>query len=133
MIARYAWLHKEELLLSTPKQKDIQELGRLLVTREQLVRYRTRKMSSLYEMKNILSSPLTDYCCTILTKIIHYLSKQIKTLEHCIKSLLEREESLHKNFELLDTLKGVGLILASQIIYHTSSKTSDIRQLGTRS
>jgi transposase len=30
MIARYAWLYKEELVLSSPKEQDIQELGRLL-------------------------------------------------------------------------------------------------------
>jgi len=38
MISRYAWLDKEELALSKPQHKDIQELGRLLATREQLVR-----------------------------------------------------------------------------------------------
>lgn len=44
MIARYAWLHKEELTLSTSKAKDIQELGRLLATRGQLVRDVSTKM-----------------------------------------------------------------------------------------
>ena len=123
MIARYACLHKEELTLSTPKKKDIQELGRLLSTREQLVRDRTGKMSSLNEMQSVLSSPSTDDCCKILTKNIHYLTKQIDALEQCIKSLMKREELFERNFKLLNTLKGVGLILASQIIYHTSNFT----------
>lgn len=121
MIARYAWLHREELSLGTPRQKDIQELGRLLATREQLVRDRTGKLSSLNEMENILSSPSTDDCCKILVKNIHYLTKQIDALEQCIKELMKREESLDENFRLLNTLKGVGLILASQIIYHTGN------------
>lgn len=51
MIAIYAWLHKDELTLSSPKEQDIQELGRLLSFREQLVRDRTGKMSSLKEMQ----------------------------------------------------------------------------------
>ncbi len=121
MIARYAWLHREELTLSTPKQKDIQELGRLLGTREQLVRDRTGKLSSLNEMKSLLSSPSTDDCCKILTKSIHYLTKQIDALEQSIKALMQREASLERNFKLLNTIKGVGLILASQIIYHTGN------------
>jgi transposase len=121
MIARYAWLHKEELTLSTPKQQDVQELGRLLATREQLVRDRTGKMSSLNEMQSLLSSPSTDDCCKILTKSIHYLTKQIDALEQCIRGLMERDESFDRNFKLLNTLKGVGLILASQIIYHTGN------------
>ena len=121
MIARYAWLHKEELVLSTPKEQDIQELGRLLSFREQLVRDRTGKMSSLKEMQSLLSSPSTDSCCKIITKTIHYLTKQIEALEDCIKDLMKKEESLKKNFELLNTLKGVGLVLSCQFLYHTNN------------
>lgn len=121
MIARYAWLHQEELVLSTPKEQDIQELGRLLSFREQLVRDRTGKMSSLKEMQSLLSSPSTDSCCKIITKTIHYLTKQIEALEARIKVLMKSDESLKKNFDLLNTLKGVGLVLSCQLLYHTSN------------
>lgn len=120
MIARYAWLHKDELSLSSPKAQDIQELGRLLSFREQLVRDRTGKMSSLKEMQSLLSSPSTDSCCKIIKKTIHYLSKQIEALEQRIKELVKSNESLEKNYKLLNTIKGVGLILSCQILYHTS-------------
>jgi len=121
MIARYAWLHKKELVLSTPKEQDIQELGRLLSFREQLVRDRTGKMSSLKEAQSLLSSPSTDSCCKIITKTIHYLTKQIEALEDRMKVLMNKEESLKKNFELLNTLKGVGLVLSCQLLYHTNN------------
>lgn len=120
MIARYAWLHKDELSLSTPKEQGVQELGRLLSFREQLVRDRTGKMSSLKEMQSLLSSPSTDSCCKIIKKTIHYLSKQIEALELRIKELVKSDESLEKNYKLLNTLKGVGLILSCQLLYHTS-------------
>jgi transposase len=119
MISRYAWLHKEELVLSSPKEKDIQELGRLLSFRDQLVRDRTGKMSSLKEMRTLLNSPSTDACCKIIKKTMHYLTKQIDSLEERIKVLLKLDESLQKNYELLNTIKGVGLILSCQLIYHT--------------
>jgi len=121
MISRYAWLHKEELVLSTPKEQIIQELGRLLSFREQLVRDRTGKMSSLKEMQSLLSSPSTDSCCKIITKTIHYLTKQIEALEERIKILMTEEASLEKNFKLLNSLKGVGLILSCQLLYHTNN------------
>jgi transposase len=113
MIVRYAWLHKEELVLSTPKEQDIQELGRLLSFREQLLRDRTGKMSSLKEAQSLLSSPSTDRCCQIITK-------QIEVLEDCIKHLMKKDVSLKKNFDLLNTLKGVGLVLSCQLLYHTN-------------
>lgn len=121
MIARYAWIYREELILSSPKAKDIQELGRLLSFRDQLVRNRTGKLSSLKEMENLLSSPSTDDCCKIIKKTIHYLTKQIIALENHIKNLMVRDESLQKNYELLNTLKGVGLVLSCQLLYHTSN------------
>ena len=121
MIARYAWIYREELVLSSPKEQDIQELGRLLSFRDQLVRDRTGKMSSLKEMQNLLSSPSTDDCCRIIKKTIHYLTKQIVALEDHIKKLMKKDESLQRNYELLNTLKGVGLILSCQILYHTGN------------
>ncbi len=121
MIARYAWLHQEELVLSTPKEKDIQEIGRLLSLRDQLVRDRTGKMSTLKEAQSLLNSPSTDSCCKIATKTIAYLAKQIDALEDRIKILMRSEEELAENFKLLNTIKGVGLILSSQLIYHTNN------------
>jgi len=119
----YAWLHKEELTLSIPKDSAMQELGRLLSFREQLVRDRTGKISSLKEMQSILNSPSTDSCCKIITKTISYLTKQIEALEARIKDLMQKDVLLKKNFELLNTLKGVGLILSCQLIYHTNNFT----------
>jgi len=72
-------------------------------------------------MQNLLSSPSTDDCCKILSKSIDYLTKQIEALAQCIRELMKREESFYSNFKLWNTLKGVGLILSSQIIYHTGN------------
>jgi len=121
LIARYAWLYKEEFVLSSPKEQDIQELGRLLAFRDQLVRDRTGKISSIKEMQILLSSPSTDACCKIIKKTIHHLTKQIVALENRIKIILKKDETLEKNYELLVTIKGVGLILSCQILYHTSN------------
>ena len=72
-------------------------------------------------MQTLLSSPSTDDCCKIIKKTIHYLTKQITALENHIKHLMSRDESLQKNYELLNTLKGVGLVLSCQLLYHTSN------------
>ena len=116
MIARYAWIHKDELTLSSPK-----ELGRLLAFREQLVRDRTGKTSTLKEAQNLLSSPSTDLCCKTIEKTIHYLSKQIQALEQRMIALLKEHNTSQRNYELLNSMKGVGLILSCQLIYHTDN------------
>lgn len=99
MIARYAWLYKEELILSSSKSRDIQELGRLLSFRDQLVRDRKSKKSSLKEIQTLLSSPWTDDSCKIIKKTIHYFTKQIIALENHIKKLISKDESLKNNYQ----------------------------------
>jgi len=121
MIARYAWLHREELVLSTVKNKELQELGRLLAFRDQLVRDRTGMINSFKELKSLLSSPSTDTCCKSIQRSIDYITKQILVLENRMKDLIKSEISLDKNFWLLNTIRGVGLILACQLLYHTSN------------
>lgn len=119
MIARYAWLHREELVCSSIRDEALLELGRLLSLRDQLVRNRTGLMGTLEELSGLLSSPSTDVSCKSLKHTIAYLSKQILKLEKQIDQLLKREEALGKNYKLLTSLIGVGRILACQLIYHT--------------
>lgn len=121
MIARYAWLHREELSLGNVRGIALQELGRLLALREQFVRNRTGLMNSLKELTSLLSSPSTDTCCKSVRCSISYLSKQILKIENRINKLIRTEASLYKNYKLLQTMRGVGLVLGSQLLYHTSN------------
>jgi len=121
MIARYAWLHREELVCSSVKSKELQELGRLLAFRDQLVRDRTGMLSSLKELENLLSSSSTDVCCKTIRRGITYLTKQVLVIEQRMKGLLKFDTDLDKNFTLLKTIKGIGLVLSCQLLYHTSN------------
>lgn len=121
LIARYAWLHREELSLSSVKNSEYLELGRLLAFRDQLVRNRTGLINSLKEFKNLLSSPSTDVCCKSLNRSISYMTKQILVLENRMKCIIKSKNSLDTNFTLLNTMRGVGLILSCQLLYHTSN------------
>ncbi|MFD1616621.1 IS110 family transposase [Gelatiniphilus marinus] len=123
LIARYAWLYREELAPSTVKSSSHLELGRLLALRDQLVRNNAGLKGTLKEIKVLLSSPTTDAGCISLKRSIDYLEKQVRTIETRIKEILSADTSMEKNYELLTSLKGVGLVVASQLIYHTGNFT----------
>jgi len=123
LIARYAWLYREELEPSIVKSASHLELGRLLALRDQLVRNNAGLKGSLKELKILLSSPTTDCGCISLKRSIDYLEKQVKGLETRIKEILSEDASMSKNYELLTSLKGVGLVVACQLIYHTGNFT----------
>jgi len=123
LIARYAWLYREELEPSTVKSSSHLELGRLLALRDQLVRNNAGLKGTLKEMRTLLSSPTTDFGCISLKRSIDYLSKQVKGVEIRIKQIISADESMSTNYELLSSLKGVGLVVACQLIYHTGNFT----------
>ncbi|APU10202.1 transposase [Cellulophaga lytica] len=123
LIARYAWLYREELKPSSVKSMSHLELGRLLALRDQLVRNNAGLKGTLKEIKGLLSSPTTDFGCISLKRSIDYLSKQVRAIEERIKEILSADVFMKKNYELLSSLKGVGLVVACQLIYHTGNFT----------
>lgn len=123
LIARYAWLYREELAPSTVKSISHLELGRLLALRDQLVRNNAGLKGTLKELKALLSSPSTDAGCLSLKRSIDYLEKQVKTIETRIKDIISEDATMGKNYKLLTSLKGVGLVVACQLIYHTGNFT----------
>jgi len=123
LIARYAWIYRNELSPSTVKSTSHLELGRLLALRDQLVRNNAGLKGTLKEMKVLLSSSTTDLGCISLKRSIDYLSKQVKSIESRIKDIISEDDSMSKNYDLLSSLKGVGLVVACQLIYHTGNFT----------
>lgn len=123
LIARFGWMYREELEPSEIKSQEFQELGRLLALRDQLVRDRSGLKSTLKENKHLLSSPSTDVCCKVLERSIKHIDKQVLALEREMKTLLKTDNTLQKNYDLLQSVKGIGLILGCQLLYHTSNFT----------
>jgi transposase len=123
LIARYAWIYKDELSPSTVKSTSHLELGRLLALRDQLVRNNAGLKGTLKEMKVLLSSSTTDLGCISLKRSIDYIAKQVKAIEVRIKEIISDDVSMSKNYDLLSSLKGVGLVVACQLIYHTGNFT----------
>ena len=123
LIARYAWLYREELTPSKVKGKSHLELGRLLALRDLLVRNNAGLKGTLKEMKMLLSSPTTDTGCIVLKRSIDYQEKQVRSIEDRIRAIVSADASMNKNYELLTSLKGIGLVVACQLIYHTGNFT----------
>lgn len=121
MIARFGWMYREELEPSNVRPKAFQEIGRLLALRDQLVRDRSGLKSTLKEQRHLLSSPSTDACCKILERSIKHIDKQVLSIEKRMRELLKTDDKLQQNYQLLLSVKGVGLILSCQLLYHTSN------------
>ncbi len=123
-IARYAYLRREEIKLYQLPTKAIMELKNLLSLREKMVRDRTGYQTTLKEMRRTLKVNKQDLLCLAQEHIIGELSLQIKKVEKKMLELIKDDEQLKKLYQLVTSVKGVGLILGVNFIVYTNGFTA---------
>lgn len=118
-IANYAWLRREELIPSIPPAKNLIELQRMMSLREQLVKQQTANKNLLKGMVEIVENECNDVSITILKESINHLEKQIIATEKAMNQLIKQDETMINNYKLSKSVKGVGMVLAVQMLLHT--------------
>lgn len=121
-IASYGYEKKDQLQHQPIVEKDLQRLQLLHSTRARLVKQRAGTTCAIKEYRNI-GIPETDILMRAQLQIITAFDKQIDKLENEIGSIINVNEPLNKNFKLLQTVKGVGKVLALNTIIKTQNFT----------
>lgn len=122
-IANYAWLRRDELIPSVPPAKKIIELQRMMSLREQLIKQQTASKNLLKGMIDIVLDQVNDVSVGILKENIAYLEKQITSTEKAMNELIKQDNTMITNYKLSKTVKGVGMVLAVQMLLHTHNYT----------
>ena len=118
-IARFAWLRKEELKPSVPMPVKLLELQRLMSLREQLVKQEVALKSLEKGMLVTMEKPTDDVAVRIIKQSLKHLADQVNKVEKSMEELIKTEEQMQANFKLSRSVKGVGKILAIQMLVHT--------------
>ncbi|MBL7842599.1 MAG: IS110 family transposase [Cyclobacteriaceae bacterium] len=124
-IARYAHLRREEIIIYQLPSKQLLELKSLLSLREKMVSQRAGYQASKKEMKAFLkivktSSVIFDAQETMIKE----LNKQILRIEKQMMEIICNDEHLKKTFDLVTSVKGVGVILGTTMLVYTNCFTS---------
>ena len=129
-IAGYGWLRREDLSAQQYPTEVIMKLRDLLSYRDKLVRDRSGYKVRLKEGLATGRINKGDFLYREQVKDIVYFNKKIVQAEKQIWLLLKASAEVQKNFELLQTIKGVGKITATYIIAYTNNFTrfSDARR-----
>lgn len=122
-IARYAWLRRDELEVSVPPSRKLVELQRMMSLREQLVKQSTALKCLEKGMLVLVDKPEEDVSLEILRESLSLLNAQILAIEKAMTSLVKTEVEMYKNYKLCRSVKGVGMILAIQMLLHTHNFT----------
>lgn len=122
-IARYAFEKQDCLSADQPVSEHLEMLQRLHSTRERLVKTRASYITALNEEQEAFGLKQTDLVFTAQRKIIKTLDQQIQKLEDEIQAIVQRDKDINKNYELLQSIKGVGPVVAMAAIIKTGNFT----------
>lgn len=129
-IAQYGWLRREKLTGQMYPTEAIMKLRDLLSYRDKLVRDRSGYKARLKELLATCRISKGDFLYCQQLEDISYFDKKIPVIEKQIWLLVKSYPELQNNFELLQTIKGVGRITAVYMIAYTNNFTrfSDARK-----
>ena len=131
-IAQYAYRHLDKMVLFQPVSSALQEMKDLLSYRNRLVEFRKILATSSGELKRVRKSDSCEYINQESTEQIKQLDRKIKECEKRIEMVVKQDESLHTNYKLMNTIKGIGLVNSVLILAATANFTlfDDPRKFG---
>ena len=121
-IAEYAYRYVDELRLWKPRQEIIEQISVLLATREQFVAQKTANRNALKALqRKVVQTPVAN---TAYQTQIRHLQEQIDALEKEIQQLINHDGHFQHMVHLLDSVPGVGLLLAANLLTVTNGFTN---------
>lgn len=121
-IARYGFEKQAALKPETPAGKEIQRLQLLHSTREHLVKQKAALLNVVKEYRNI-GLCKQDAILQTQTRLIQQFEKEIAKLEAEMDTVIQNNDSLQHHYRLLQSIKGVGKVLAIATLVKTRNFT----------
>lgn len=122
-IAAYAYEKQDKLVPTILPGYKIDQMKSLVNLREKLIRHRTSYKNGIKDLKDCYIEGETDIIREIQKSMIDQLSERIDQIEDRIKSIINEDEAMKKNFNLLLSIQGIGKITAFFLITYTANFT----------
>lgn len=124
-IAEYAYRFEDQLYFWQPKGHLVEQIATLLGAREQLVEQKTASMNALTALqKKIVKNEVAQ---RIYQENIITLESHIEQLEQEIMKLINQDQQYKILVAWLDTVPGVGMLLAANLLVLTDGFTKHLK------
>lgn len=123
MIADYAFEKKHKLPMFKVASPTILKLQQLRALRRRYVRDRAGCLASVKEASFVLKKKDHSTFFNSQSRMINYLTKEIKRVENQMNTLINQDEVLKRQYDLLNSIKGVGSVIATAMIIYTAGFT----------
>lgn len=118
-IAQYAHLRREVIKETKLPAVVLQKMKQLLSLRERMVAQRAGYTAQLGELKRIYKQAANPKLFTTQKNLIRELTKAIDILESELHALIKSDPEVKRLYDLVTSVKGVGLIVGANIIVIT--------------
>jgi len=123
-IALYAYRFQDKAVCFKIKQPSIQALKDLMAYRERLLKAKMSLSVSCRELKRISASgSVSEYIYQDSMDEVETLRKKIKQVEKTVLGIIEADGDLKENYDLMLSVKGIGIINAVMILIATGNFT----------
>lgn len=119
-IAEYADSKKQQIKLWEPPRPIIRELKRLVALRKRLVDTKVRLRVPFNEEQGFCDDEWVRFHKKAIKPILDQTTSKIQELEQQIQMLIETDEVLKNLYELVTSVKGVGMIVGINTLVTTN-------------
>lgn len=116
-IAEYAHRHQDKLKLYEKPSETIIKLQYLLTERRLYMRQRT----ALLNMNSAMGKYETAEARSRNESAIHHIEKMVKKVEGQMTVIINDDPEIKRNFDLISSVKGIGLINAINTVVYTNN------------
>jgi len=122
-IAMYAWRQRDEIEPTCLNSAMVSQLRQMLALRDKLIRHRTAYKNSIVDLKDNFFEGETAIIKQCHERMIEALNSEISLLESQIETIIEQADDWRKNYRLIQTVKGIGPVLAKYLIIYSENFT----------
>ena len=122
-IAEFACRFQDKICLTALPAKDISKIQSILNLRNRMAKNLAGYIVTKNEIKRVFQADELPQMFLCYDNMIASLKQEIKLLEKSIREILHSNKELWATFELVTSIKGIGLIVASYLIVYTCNFT----------
>lgn len=126
-IALYGFKNRDTIASQAVPPVSIGQIQRLLSTRERLVNARKQLVTSLQELKGFVDQREVQMLEKIQAPAIKKIEAAIIKAEAAINALIKADPTMHTNYKLLLSIKGIGMVTAWHLMIYTCNFTRYIK------
>ena len=121
-IASFGYEKREKLPMEKPTPSSLKRLKMLYSTRERIVKLRSSLLNAIKEYRHVKVKE-KDIILKSQMDVIKSMDKQVSKIEEEVAALIKQDASLQSNFTILQSITGVGKVVALATIIKTENFT----------